>query len=104
MNIPNAAYTISSRLVRDFGAEAVWLFGSQARGEASADSDFDFLVVVPNSTVSRYERAVEARRLVEDVAVPKDIIVLTRSEWELDLGVVCSLNSTVFREGIQLDE
>lgn len=32
---------------REFGAERVVLFGSYARGEATADSDVDLLVVLP---------------------------------------------------------
>ena len=103
MNIPDAAYTISSRLVRDFNAESVWLFGSQARGDATTDSDFDFLAVVAESNDSRYRRAVAARTVVEDIHEPKDIIVLTRDEWNKELKVPSSLASTVMREGILLD-
>lgn len=50
----------------------------------------------------RYRRAVEARRLVRDIRIPKDIIVLMRGEWERELGVPSSLSSTVQREGIRL--
>ena len=31
-------------LWREFGVERAWLFGGRARGEAGADSDWDFLV------------------------------------------------------------
>jgi predicted nucleotidyltransferase len=81
----------------------VYLFGSYARGDAGPDSDLDFLVVVPASDKSRYERAVEARGFLRGIWAPKDIIVLTRAEWESDLKVVCSLASTVRREGVRLD-
>lgn len=34
------------RLVTALNPDRIYLFGSQARGEATADSDYDFLVVV----------------------------------------------------------
>jgi predicted nucleotidyltransferase len=53
----------------------VILFGSHARGEASADSDVDFLVIEPEVP----NRAEEWRRLrtaIADIDVPVDIVVL----------------------------
>ena len=90
--------------MRELPAEAVWLFGSRARGDAGSDSDWDFLAVMPESRLTRYERAVAARRLVSDFRIPKDIIVLTRAEWEKDLLVPSSLANTVLAEGIPLHE
>jgi hypothetical protein len=63
-------------------------------------TDMDFLVVVPRSTKTGYERAVEAQRLVRDIAAPKDIVVLTRAEWEKQIKAPSSLCSTVLREGV----
>ena len=100
--LPAEALEIARRLGERMQADAVWLYGSHARGEAGPDSDLDFLVVVPDSARSRYGRSVEARRLVGDVVVPKDILVMTRQEWTRDLTVACSLASTVSREGLLL--
>jgi heptosyltransferase-3 len=100
--LPDEAFTIAKRLHRGLEAEHVYLFGSHARGEGTRDSDLDFLVVVPRSSQSRYQRAVQARGFVRDIHVPKDIIVLTRAEWEKELKAPCSLSSTVLREGVAL--
>lgn len=54
---------------------------------------------MPHSAKSRYERAVDALRYTRKIRFPADIIVMTRDEWERDLEVVCSLASTVKREG-----
>ena len=97
------ANLISEKLLAGLQSEAVWLFGSHARGEATPDSDMDFLAVVSHSNESRYHRAVSARRLVRDIHCPKDIIVLTRAEWDSELHVPWSLSSTVKREGVRLD-
>jgi predicted nucleotidyltransferase len=101
--LPDEAYSIAQRLHRGLAADHVYVFGSYARGEGTPDSDLDFLVVVRESSLSRYERAVAARKIVGDVHFPKDIIVLTRTEWERELKAPCSLSSTVLREGIALD-
>jgi asparagine synthase (glutamine-hydrolysing) len=101
--LPKEAYEIAKRLREGMAAERVFLFGSHVRGEATADSDLDFLVVVPHSTDSRYDRAVTARKIVRGIHFPKDIIVLTRAEWDKQLKAPCSLSSTVQREGMILD-
>jgi predicted nucleotidyltransferase len=99
---PAIALEIAARLGAGLPAEAVYLFGSHARGDSSPDSDYDFLAIVPESARSRYERHVRARSLVAAQRVPKDIVVLTREEWTAELAVPCSLASTVQREGVKL--
>ncbi len=93
---------MAQRLKAGLKPDAIYLFGSHARGDATDDSDFDLLVIVPASDHSRYRRSVEARRLVGDIAAPKDIVVLTRQEGQEGQQVVCSLASAVRREGIRL--
>lgn len=100
--IPLEARLIGRRLTETLAPDRLYLFGSHARGDAGPDSDLDFLVVVPSSGKSRYERAVEARGFVRDIFAPKDIIVLTRAEWDREIKAPCSLSSTVLREGIAL--
>lgn len=102
--IPPQAKLIGQRLQEALAPDRIYLFGSHARGDAGPDSDLDFLVVVPASTKSRYERAVKARGFVRDIVVPKDIIVLTRAEWEREINAPSSLSSTVLREGIALHD
>jgi predicted nucleotidyltransferase len=102
MKIDPTTRQMAARLKTGILAERVWLFGSQARGNAGADSDIDLLAVIPHSTASRYQRAVAARRELSDFNVPMDIVVLTHDEWEKELKAPSSLASTVAREGIPL--
>ncbi len=89
------------RLVRALSPERIYLFGSQARGEANGDSDYDLLVVVPSSDHPRYIREQAAYRALAGQApgIPIEVVVLTREEFEQDLSLLASLPATVAREG-----
>ncbi|MBI2317790.1 MAG: nucleotidyltransferase domain-containing protein [Betaproteobacteria bacterium] len=69
------------RIVRRFHPDRVILFGSHARGTASADSDVDLLVVMPVSG-SRREKAVEIGVALHGLGVAKDIVVTTPEDFE----------------------
>jgi uncharacterized protein len=100
--LPEEVQLIADQLRRAMYPEKIYLFGSYARGDAGPDSDLDFLAVVTDSSMSRYERALQARSHVDSTSFPLDIVVLTKKEWESEKRVVCSLSSTVLREGICL--
>ena len=87
------------RLVEALRPERIYLFGSQARGEATGGSDFDLLVVVPSSDEPPHRRAQRAYHVLWGVGVPLDVLVLTRGEFARQAPVVASLPATVVREG-----
>jgi predicted nucleotidyltransferase len=102
MNSRQTTRKMADCLRATLGAEKVWLFGSQARGDADQDSDYDLLAVVPSSSLNRYQRSVAARRALAVFNMPMDIVVLTRDEWNRESKAPSSLASTVAREGIAL--
>ena len=59
----------------------VLLFGSQARGEARADSDVDLLLLVPEG-VDRVAVAIAARRSLWGLDQGFDVLVLTPTDWQ----------------------
>ena len=89
------------RLVSALSPERIYLFGSRARGDATHDSDYDLLVVVPRSEHPRYVREQAAYRALagQGSGVPIEIVVLTREEFEQELPALASLPATVAREG-----
>jgi uncharacterized protein len=54
----------------------VILFGSYARGDQKADSDVDFLVIEPE-LADRFGESVRLGRLVGELGVPADVVVVT---------------------------
>ena len=95
---------IVDQLRKGLDPDAIYLFGSHSRGDAGADSDLDFLVIVRESDQPRSKRAQAAREVVTDRSVAKDILVMTQEEWKRGLKVVASLPTTVVREGKLLYE
>lgn len=93
---------IVHRLVVALAPERIYLFGSQARGDAGPDSDYDLLVVIPTSKLPRYRRDQAAFGALLGIGVAKDVLVLTHDEFERQRTVVCSLPATVEREGVLL--
>lgn len=60
-------------------ASQILLFGSQARGDAGADSDVDFLVIEPEVS-NRAHEMVRLRRALRPLRVAADVLVYSRDE------------------------
>jgi len=91
--------SILRRLVEAYQPEAVYLFGSRARGRADPDSDYDLLVVVPADAPEARQRPQLAVRALRGVGVPVDAVVMTRPAFDLRAHVVNSLPEAALREG-----
>ena len=91
---------ITRRLVEYFQPERIYLFGSAARGDEGPDSDFDFLVVVPDDIAVEKLRAGAVCSFVSGTGYAKDIVPWRKTDFELRAAhVVASLPATVVREG-----
>ena len=60
-------------------AQQIILFGSHARGDATASSDLDFLVIEPE-VVNRASEMVRLRRALRPLRVAADVLVYSRDE------------------------
>lgn len=76
----------------------VILFGSHARGEAGPHSDIDFLVVEPE-VANEAEESVRLHRILRDLRISADIIVVSREFAERWSEVRGSLVHTALSEG-----
>lgn len=73
--------SIGARLRAVAPGATVILFGSYARGEASADSDLDVMVVKPAVHAHRRETA-ELLRAVRAEAIPVDVVLVSRANFD----------------------
>jgi len=90
---------IIARLVATYRPERVYLFGSRARGDAGPDSDYDFLLVVPDDTPAELLRGGPGYQAMWGLKTAADVLVFTRERFESRLSLKSSLPSTVVREG-----
>jgi len=95
--------TMVDRIVEGFHPMQVILFGSYARGEATAFSDIDLLVVFA-SLASKRDVTLSIRRLLADLPVAKDIVVTTPLEIEEYGDIVGRVLRPALREGKVLYE
>ena len=87
------------RLQELYLPEQIYLFGSVARGESGPDSDYDLMVVVPDSTPVSLRDSGRAYKAIWGLGVATDVLVWTHSDFEERLQLKASLPSTIAREG-----
>jgi predicted nucleotidyltransferase len=90
---------IVRQLVVAYHPDRIYLFGSRARGDAGADSDYDLLLVVPDDASGERSRGRMAYECLWQTGVAADVLVLKRSAFETRLHLPASLPATVLREG-----
>ena len=89
------------RIVRRFHPQRIVMFGSQARGEATSDSDLDLLVVVPDEADTR-DLVPSIRAALADVAVSKDVFVATPAQIARYGDVIGTLLESALGEGVTI--
>lgn len=87
------------RLVEVYEPVRIYLFGSVAREEATVDSDYDLLVLVPDEAAGARVSNEAGFRSVRDLGVPRDIFVMREKDFSRQLHLRASFPSTVVREG-----
>jgi len=89
---------MARRIAVRFHPSRIILFGSAGRGQATADSDIDLLVVVRDIDDRRAMR-IAIRRALNDLGVGKDIVVLTDEEFEVKRNIPGTIAYPADKEG-----
>ena len=90
---------ILRRLVNAYQPERVYLFGSMARGDADANSDYDLMLVVPDDASPERRDSDLAYKVLRGTGLAADVLVWTRHQFDRRTHVVASLPATILREG-----
>ena len=90
---------IIERLVEAYQPDCIYLFGSKVRGDCGPDSDFDLMVVVPQTAEPSYRLAQQAHSLLWDIGTAADILVWSQQAFESRRHLKASLPATIVREG-----
>jgi predicted nucleotidyltransferase len=94
---------IVRRIVDTVQPEKVILFGSQARGDARPNSDFD-LLVIKQSDEPRYRRSIPLYVALADLPVEVEVMVYTPEEVDEWSQVPQAFVTTAVREGTAIYE
>lgn len=86
------------RIIEGFNPEKIILFGSYAYGQPTKDSDIDLMVVM-DTDMKPYERAVPLRKALRDLGISKDIIVRTPQEFERFKNIIGTMIYTAAHKG-----
>lgn len=93
-----------SRIEEKYHPEQIWLFGSRARGDAKAWSDWDLFVVTPDAVPESDLNPLVAWRLRKDSGVYADVIPCRASDFREDLHTVNTICYEVAMDGVLLYE
>ncbi len=85
---------VVGRIVALYDPDEVYLFGSHAKGNATAHSDVD-LLVVRHSELPRRLRGRDVLAMLSEVSFPVDVLFLTPQEVAAELVEPYSLLSTI---------
>jgi len=90
--------SITAQIIKKYKPDKIILFGSAARGDISADSDADFLIIKKNTPHYGADRIRELSRLVDrDIAV--DFLVYRTDELEKRLSMGDPFLKGIIKEG-----
>jgi predicted nucleotidyltransferase len=87
--------SIVSPIARSYGINRLSVFGSHARGEATPDSDIDFLIIDKGSLCGLFQLAGFQLALEEAFGVPVDVVT-TGSLFEDILNAVKKEEKVVY--------
>jgi len=98
MEIEDYLKAIIEKITSNFDPEKIILFGSYAYGTPTKDSDIDLMVVM-DTEMKPYERALPIRKILKYLGIPKDIIVRTPQEFERFKDIVGTMIYTAAHKG-----
>jgi predicted nucleotidyltransferase len=90
---------ILRRLVDAYRPVRVYLFGSEARGDAGDDSDLDLAVIVRDDASASQTAPTAAAEALWGLDRGADVVVFRESDFAARRVVVASLPWTIEREG-----
>lgn len=101
----NEIEELKDSFVKDLMPLRIYLFGSFAEGRQTADSDYDFYIVVDNSQKDMLGLTTKAYRSIRHKKKrPVDIIVNTAERFESKKASPVSVEGEVVKKGVLLYE
>jgi predicted nucleotidyltransferase len=90
---------IVRRLVKVYSPKQIYLFGSRSRNDSGSNSDYDLMVVVPDSVPPERKRSRLAYEVLRGTGTAADVLVWTTKDFNCRLHLRASLPYTIVSEG-----
>ncbi len=90
---------VTKRLVETYKPLEIYLFGSYAWGHPDEESDVDLLVIVDQSDEKSYKRPIPGIYALHDLGISKDLLVLTKEEFDERAGNKTTLMHKIKQQG-----
>jgi predicted nucleotidyltransferase len=87
------------RLVAAFDPEAIYLFGSRARGDATSLSDFDLMMITASADDADGIDLADAYAPLQGLGIACEVIPCSRATFERERRARTGICCTVAREG-----
>lgn len=100
----SAIEPLLERLRAHFNPQEIWLFGSRARGTATANSDWDLCAIVRDDANAELFDPTHAWGLLRADDFGADVVVFPRGEFEEQRGTPNTIPIAVAAEGLRLEE
>lgn len=94
---------ITERIVNGFHPQRIILFGSRARGDAGARSDYDILVIMPLTKTRRVLMG-EIDNSLWGLGIGRDIVILSDEEYNDTRDIPGTIAQVADKEGITIYE
>jgi len=94
--------TIVQRLAENFKPEAIYLFGSRARGDHRTESDYDFLVVLPTMQKRQYDYILESYEVLSGIGPSIDVKFTSLEKFEARKDIINTVQEAANTEGHKL--
>lgn len=90
---------IVARLAPIYRPERIYLFGSMARGDAGPDSDYDILLVMPDTAPQDMLAAASAYEALWGLGAAVEVHIWSHGRFESRCSLQASVPAEVIREG-----
>lgn len=90
---------IVQRLIKAYCPERIYLFGSRSRNDSGVNSDYDLMVVVPDSVPPERKQSRLAYEVLRGTGTAADVLVWTHEAFNRRLHLRASLPYTIVSEG-----
>lgn len=102
-SLPPEVQRLVSLCKSEMLASEVWLFGSRARGDYTAESDYDILALVPDDAPKDIDSPLATFRIRRASRANADLLTARESDFRETASVANTICYAVSHEGVRID-